>query len=80
MWFWIIQGAEHLRFWLLFSSCEFILDTGDLENENANLFTLDVKALYPSMEPELALEAVREVLAADKTTKKNIKTAIAQFI
>ena len=72
---------------------EFILDTGDLinqlenvnqsqnlQNENVYLFTMDVKALYPSIKPELALQAVREVLAIDKTTKKNTKTAIARFI
>ena len=72
---------------------EFILDTGDLinhleamnqsqtlKNENINLFTLDVKALYPSIQPELAIQAIREVLATDKTTNKNLKTTIAQFI
>ena len=72
---------------------EFILDTGDLlnniqninesgciQNENINLFTLDVKALYPSIQPELALEAVRDALLTDKTTNKNTKTAIARFI
>ena len=40
---------------------------------------MDVKALYPSIKPELALEAIREVLPTDKTTKKNTKTAIARF-
>ena len=72
---------------------EFILDTGDLINsleslnqsqnllnENVHLFTLDVKALYPSIKPALALQAIREVLSIDKTTKKDTKTAIAQFI
>ena len=72
---------------------EFLLDTGDLlsqleevnesktlTNENINIFTLDVKALYPSIKPELALQAIREVLATDKTTNKNTKNAIAQFI
>ena len=72
---------------------EFILDTGDLidhleklnqsnvlKNEKANLFTLDVKALYPSIQPELAMQAIREVLAKDKTTDKKIKEAITRFI
>ena len=53
-----------------FCKKEFILDTGDLikqlesinesktlENENVNLFTLDVEKLYPSIQPELALLA-----------------------
>ena len=48
--------------------------------ENVNLFTLDVKALYPSIKPDLALQAIRDVLATDKTNKKNLKKAIAQFI
>ena len=51
-----------------------------LKRENINLFTLDVKALYPSIKPDLALQAIRNVLAADKTTNKNLKTAISQFI
>ena len=72
---------------------EFILDTGDLinqfqninqtgnlKNENVHLFTLDVKALYPSIQPELALQAIREVLSRDRTVKRETKTAIAQFI
>ena len=72
---------------------EFILDTGDLikdleklnerkslENANVNLFTLDVEKLYPSIQPELALQAIRETLAMDKTTDKKTKTAIELFI
>ena len=55
-------------------------ESQNLQNENVNLFTLDVKALYPSIQPELALQAIREVLSTDKTTNKNTKTAIAQFI
>ena len=71
---------------------EYVLDTGDLirnmenlneskslQNENVHLFTLNVKALYPSIKPELTLQAIREVLAIDRTTKRNIKTAVAQF-
>ena len=72
---------------------EFILDTGDLiknmeqlnhskslENENVNLFTLDVEKLYPSIQPELALQAIHETLSADKTTDKKTKNAIEMFI
>ena len=71
---------------------EFILDTGDLikqlqhvneskilEKENVYLFTLDVKVLYPSIKPELALQAIRDVLQTDKSTDKNIRTAIARL-
>ena len=64
----------------LISHFENLNETGNLQNENINLFTLDVKALYPSIRPELALQAIRDVLAVDKTTKKDTKSAIAQFI
>ena len=69
------------------------MDTGDLikdlekvnelkliENENVNLFTLDVEKLYPSIRPELALQAISETLAADRTIDRKTKTAIEQFI
>ena len=79
----------------LHTSCkeESILDTGDLikslekineskclENENVNLFTMDVEKLYPSIKPELALQAIHDALAMDKTTDKKTKTAIEHFI
>ena len=76
-----------------FCKDEFILDTGDLikslENlngskaigsENVNLFTLDVEKLYPSIQPELALQAIRDALAMDKTTDRKTKSAIEHFI
>ena len=76
-----------------FCKAEFILDTGDLikhleqinhskslENENVNLFTLDVEKLYPSIQPDLAMQAIRETLAVDKTTDRKTKKAIEQFI
>ena len=72
---------------------EFILDTGNLiqnlktlnedrslEGENVNLFTLDVQSLYPSIDPELAMKAIHEVLMKDETTDKNTKKAIEHFI
>ena len=76
-----------------FCKNEFILDTGDLinnlekvneskiiEKENVNLFTMDVEKLYPSIQPDLALEAIRETLAMDRTTDRKTKTAIENFI
>ena len=72
---------------------EYVLDTGDLikdleeinelkslENENVNLFTLDVEKLYPSIQPELAMQAIQETLAADRSTDRKTKAAIEQFI
>ena len=41
---------------------------------------MNVKALYPSIQPELALQAIREVLSRDETVERGTKTAIAQFI
>ena len=67
---------------------EFVLDTGDLikdlekvnelkliENENVNLFTLDVEKLYPSIRPELALQAISETLAADRTIDRKTNSS-----
>ena len=51
-----------------------------LENENVNLFTMDVEKLYPSIQPDLALQAIHEALRADKTTDDKTKYAIEQFI
>ena len=64
---------------------EFILDTGDLINnleqlnqsediinENVNLFTLDVEKLYPSIQPDIALQAIRECFSADTATDQSV--------
>ena len=51
-----------------------------LENENVHLFTLDVEKLYPSIQPELAMQAIKETLAADRSTDRKTKAAIEQFI
>ena len=76
-----------------FCQDEFILDTGDLiknleainnskklENENVNLYTLDVEQLYPNIQPGPAMQAIRDAFAMDKTTDKNTKSAILHFI
>ena len=72
---------------------EFILDTGDLiesmkqlnqsgapENENVNLFTLDVEKLYPSIQPDVALQAIRETFSADTTTDRKTKAVLETFV
>ena len=76
-----------------FCGDEFILDTGHLiqnlnqlneegtiDQENVNLFSLDVEQLYPSIDPELAAKALKECFAKDTTTEKNTKTVIGHFI
>ena len=45
-----------------------------------NLFTLDVEKLYPSIDPELAVKAIKETLAKDTSIDKNIKTVIGHFV
>ena len=64
----------------LINKLESINESKALENENVNLFTLDVEKLYPSIQPELALQAIHDALAMDKTTNKKTKTAIEHFI
>ena len=70
---------------------EFILDTPHLlrqiedfnrEPSSGNLLlaTLDVEALYPSINPQLALSAITEAFAEDSTTSDWIKTALREFI
>ena len=72
---------------------EFILDKQDLvknfkelnsskklQNENVNLFTLDVEKLYPSIQPQLALLAIKEAFATDKTTENKTKQACDELI
>ena len=70
---------------------EFILDTPHLlrqiedfnrEPSSGNLLlaTLDVEALYPSINPQLALSAITEAFAEDSTTSDGIKTALREFI
>ena len=69
---------------------EFILDTPHLlrqieefnqESTGSNLLlaTLDVEALYPSINPQLALTAMAEAFAEDSTTSDGIKAALKDF-
>ena len=43
------------------------------------LFTLDVEALYPSINPEKAIEAMEDAFTTDATTSEEIKLAILEF-
>ncbi len=70
---------------------EYILDTPDLlsqihtfndeYNDKGNLLlaTLDVEALYPSINKTLALEAMKAAFSMDTTTSPGIKTAVQNF-
>ncbi len=64
----------------LISNLEKINESGKLQNENVHLFTLDVQSLYPSIQPDLALQAIRNALSADTTTDNKLKTVIESFI
>ena len=72
---------------------EFILDTSDLigkleemnqskeiENENVHLFTLDVEKLYPSIRPDIALQAIQETLSTDSSTDRKLKSVLETFV
>ena len=72
---------------------EFLLDSEDLrkqigevnelnkfKDKNVNLFTLDVEKLYPSINPDLALRAIRQTLEKDTVTEKRIKDTLIKFI
>ena len=76
-----------------FCGDEFLLDRNELlktidelngENKlgdgNINLFTLDVEKLYPSIQPDKALQAINDTLSQDTTTEERIKIALARLI
>ena len=50
-------------------------NSGTLTNEGYNLFTLDVEKLYPSIQPNLAMEAINDLL--DNSTEEDSHTADA---
>ena len=69
---------------------EFLLDTphlmGKIEQYNSSpqrgntlLATLDVEALYPSINPRLALEAMADAFESDRNTSERIKDALLNF-
>ena len=69
---------------------EFLLDTPHLlekveeynqspQEGNILLATLDVEALYPSINPTLALEAMADAFTLDSTTSDGIKEALMSF-
>ena len=72
---------------------EFILDTKDVlnkindlnnnnsfRNQNINLFTLDVEKLYPSIQPELAMEALLDMLSGIDEEDRKIGKAVEEFV
>ena len=50
-------------------------NSGTFTNEGYNLFTLDVEKLYPSIQPNLAMEAINDLL--DNSTEEDSHTADA---
>ena len=55
-------------------------DSKKLQNENVNLFTLDVEKLYPSIQPNLAMIAIKHAFKMDKTTDNKTKLACEELI
>ena len=64
----------------LLSMIDELNDSHTLSNENINLFTLDVEKLYPSIKPELAEEALNDLLADMDEENHNIATAVKEFV
>ena len=72
---------------------EFILDTNDsltmvnelnesntINTENFNLFTIDVAKLYPSIQPELAKEALTDLFGNLEEEDANVAEAVKTFV
>ena len=72
---------------------EFILDTKHLlntidelnsantwENQNINLFTLDVEKLYPSIQPQYVEEALQDLLSNINEEDANTAKAVETFV
>ena len=52
-----------------------------LENQNVHLFTLDVEKLYPSIQPELAIKAIEDLLESTRDEKEStLGEAILSFV
>lgn len=49
------------------------------ERQKIHLFTLDVKALYPSIRPDIAKFALADALQEDRTTAGGIKVALKEM-
>ena len=78
---------------LAYCETEFILDTNNLlnkinelnstntfGNQNIHLFTLDVEKLYPSIRPELAVEALSDMLSNIGEEYRNMGKAVEEFV
>ena len=48
--------------------------------EQLNLFTIDVEKLYPSIQPNLAIEALKDMINSDESLDNNVKTIIDTVI
>ena len=77
----------------IYSKNEYIKDTPHLielikeynkkdrqPNQQLNLFTIDVEKLYPSIKPNLAIEALKDMLNSDESLDNNTKIVIDKFI
>ena len=72
---------------------EFILDTkhilkmmndlkssNTINNDNYNLFTIDVEKLYPSIQPQLAEEAISDLLSNVTDEEVDVAVAVKEFV
>ena len=52
-----------------------------LENQSVHLFTLDVEKLYPSIQPELAIQAIEDLLESTRDEEESrLGEAILSFV
>ena len=64
----------------LLRQIEYINESGLLEDGNTLLFTLDVKELYPSMNPQLVLQSLNDCFFEDNTTPTPTKEALREMV
>ena len=55
-------------------------NSNSLEGTNVNLFTLDVEKLYPSIQPNLAMSAIEDILESSINAEEKTKEAIRSFV
>ena len=64
----------------LLSMLEEVNNSEQLNDDSCNLFTLDVEKLYPSIQPNLAMEAINDLLSDVSEEDSNSAEAVKSYI
>ena len=64
----------------LLSMLEEVNNSEQLDDDSCNLFTLDVEKLYPSIQPNLAMEAINDLLSDVNEEDSNSAEAVKSYI